>query len=112
MIEVINRELIVPREEYNIGTSYDNRSEVRLFHLRRVTPAESSYWTVFIGEPESLVERIITPLEENPATVAYGTGRQIIYDDWLWEVIRRIPSLMQDNTAASTAFATSFFILM
>lgn len=37
MIEVINRELIVPREEYNIGTNYDERSEVRQFHMKRVT---------------------------------------------------------------------------
>ncbi len=52
-----------------------------------VTPGENSNWTEFIGEPQSLVERIIAPLEDNPATVAYATGRQIIYDDYLWEVI-------------------------
>lgn len=52
-----------------------------------VTPGENANWTVFIGEPQSLVERIIAPLEDNPATVAYATGRQIIYDDYLWEVI-------------------------
>lgn len=52
-----------------------------------VTPEEGNNWTVFVGEPTNLVERIIAPLEENPATVAYATGRQIIYDDWLWEVI-------------------------
>jgi hypothetical protein len=52
-----------------------------------VTPAEGNNWTVWVGESTSLVERIIAPLEENPATVAYATGRQIIYDDWLWEVI-------------------------
>ena len=34
-----------------------------------------------------MVERIIAPLEENPATIAYETGRQIIYNDWLYEVI-------------------------
>jgi hypothetical protein len=52
-----------------------------------VTPGENTNWTEFIGEPQSLVERIIAPLEDNPATVAYATGRQIIYDDYLWEVI-------------------------
>lgn len=55
-----------------------------------VTPAEGNNWTVFVGEPTNLVERIIAPLEENPATVAYAAGRQIIYDDWLWEVIEDI----------------------
>lgn len=52
-----------------------------------VTPGENANWTVFIGEPKSLVERIIAPLEDNPATVAYAAGRQIIYDDYLWELI-------------------------
>ena len=52
-----------------------------------VTPGENANWTVFIGEPKSLVERIIAPLEDNPATAAHTTGRQIIYDDYLWEVI-------------------------
>lgn len=37
MIEVINRELLIPREEFNIGTNYDDASEVRTFHLKRVT---------------------------------------------------------------------------
>ena len=37
MIEVINRELLIPREEYNIGTCYDDNTETRHFHLKRVT---------------------------------------------------------------------------
>lgn len=37
MIEVINRELLIPREEYNIGTNYDDQTEVRQFHLKRIT---------------------------------------------------------------------------
>ena len=37
MIEVINRELLIPREEYNIGTNYDDTSEIRQFHLKRIT---------------------------------------------------------------------------
>ena len=52
-----------------------------------VTPSEGVNWTLWIGAPTNLVERIIAPLETNPATVAYAIGRQIIYDDWLWEVI-------------------------
>lgn len=55
-----------------------------------VAPAEGANWTVFVGEPTNLVERIIAPLEQNPATIAYGIGRQIIYDDYLWEVIKVI----------------------
>ena len=52
-----------------------------------VTPSEGVNWTLWIGAPTNLVERIIAPLETNPATVAYAIGRQMIYDDWLWEVI-------------------------
>lgn len=55
-----------------------------------ITPAEGTNYTLFIGEPTNLVERIIAPLEDNPATVAYTTGRQIIYNDYLYEVIQDI----------------------
>ena len=55
-----------------------------------ITPAEGPNYTVFVGEPINLVERIIAPLEDNPATVAYQTGRQIIYNDHLYEVIQNI----------------------
>lgn len=55
-----------------------------------ITPAEGPNYTLFIGEPTNLVERIIAPLEDNPATVAYQTGRQIIYNDHLYEVIQNI----------------------
>lgn len=55
-----------------------------------ITPAEGTNYTLFIGEPTNLVERIIAPLEDNPATVAYQTGRQIIYNDYLYEVIQNI----------------------
>lgn len=36
MIEVKGREIVIPREEFNIGTTYDARSEMRHFHMRRV----------------------------------------------------------------------------
>lgn len=36
MIEVKGREMVIPREEFNIGTTYDARSEMRHFHMRRV----------------------------------------------------------------------------
>ena len=55
-----------------------------------ITPAEGPNYTLYIGEPTNLVERIIAPLEDNPATVAYTTGRQIIYNDYLYEVIQDI----------------------
>lgn len=37
MIIVKNRTLLIPREEYNIGTSYDNNSEVRTFRVGKLT---------------------------------------------------------------------------
>lgn len=36
MIEIINRELLIPPEEYNIGTNYDSNTEERLFHMKRI----------------------------------------------------------------------------
>lgn len=55
-----------------------------------IVPSESANYTLWLGEPTNLVERIIAPLEDNPATVAYGVGRQIIFNDWLYEVIAPI----------------------
>lgn len=52
-----------------------------------IAPTEGANWTLFIGEPTNLVERIIAPIEENPALVAHSIGNQIIYNDYLWEVI-------------------------
>ena len=55
-----------------------------------VTPVEGANWELWVGSSANLVERVIAPLENNPADVAFGVGRQIIYDDWLWEVIAPI----------------------
>ena len=52
-----------------------------------IAPAEGVNWTLFIGEPTNLVERIIAPVETDPATNAWAVGRQIIYNDNLYEVI-------------------------
>lgn len=52
-----------------------------------IAPAEGVNWTLFIGEPTNLVERIIAPVETDPATNAWTVGRQIIYNDNLYEVI-------------------------
>lgn len=52
-----------------------------------IEPAEGVNWTLFIGEPTNLVERIIAPVETDPATSAWAVGRQIIYNDNLYEVI-------------------------
>lgn len=37
MIVVKNRELIIPKEDYRIGTDYDTHSDTRIFQLTRVT---------------------------------------------------------------------------
>lgn len=55
-----------------------------------VTPVAGANWELWVGASANLTERTIAPLENNPADVAYGVGRQIIYDDWLWEVIAPI----------------------
>lgn len=55
-----------------------------------IAPAEGVNWTLFIGEPTNLVERIIAPVETDPATSAWAVGRQIIFNDNLYEVIAAI----------------------
>lgn len=55
-----------------------------------IAPAEGVNWTLFIGEPTNLVERIISPVETDPSTNAWAVGRQIIYNDNLYEVIAAI----------------------
>lgn len=55
-----------------------------------IAPAEGVNWTLFIGEPTNLVERIIAPVETDPATNAWAVGRQIIFNDNLYEVIAAI----------------------
>ena len=55
-----------------------------------VTPSEGVNWTLFIGEPTNLVERIIAPIEQNPAESAWAVGRQFIFNDHLYEVITAI----------------------
>lgn len=55
-----------------------------------IAPAEGANWTLFIGEPTNLVERIIAPVETDPVTNAWAVGRQIIFNDNLYEVIAAI----------------------
>lgn len=55
-----------------------------------IIPSEGSTYTLFIGEPTNLVERIIAPLEINPSEHAWTAGRQFIYNDLLYEVIDSI----------------------
>lgn len=55
-----------------------------------ITPVEGANWTLWIGTSANLAERTIAPLLNNPADAAFGVGRQVIYDDWLWEVIAPI----------------------
>lgn len=78
---------------YVINDIVDYRGEkwkCKVTNTIGVTPGENANWTIWMGAPVNLVERIIAPLEENPATIAYGVGRQIIYDDYLFEVIKQI----------------------
>lgn len=62
------------------------------------TPQEGLYYTVFVKEPTNMVERIMAPLEQNPATQAWTVGRQIINNDYLYEVIA--PIAIGDNLVA------------
>lgn len=55
-----------------------------------VAPVEGADWTLFIGEPTNMAERMIAPLEVSPSANAYAVGAQLIYNDTLYEVISAI----------------------
>jgi len=71
-----------------------------------IAPTEGLNWTLFIGEPTNLVERIIAPIEQTPSEHAYVVGNQLIFADNLYEVIAAISvddALVTYETSPSTA---------
>jgi hypothetical protein len=71
----------------------------------RVEPAEGVNWTLFIEEPTNLVERIIAPVETNPATNAYAVGKQLIFNGLLCKATSVIA--VGDTLAVGTNLALS-----
>lgn len=55
-----------------------------------ITPTEGTNWTLFMGEPTNMAEKIIAPLEDSPSESSYSVGQQLIFNDLLYEVIRAI----------------------
>ena len=55
-----------------------------------ITPTEGTNWTLFMGEPTNMAEKIIAPLEDSPSENSYSAGQQLIFNDNLYEVIRAI----------------------
>lgn len=50
-----------------------------------ITPTEGANWTLFVGEPINMAERIIAPLEVSPSESAYSVGEQLIFNDVLYK---------------------------
>lgn len=50
-----------------------------------ITPTEGNNWTLFIGVPTNMAERIIAPLEVSPSENAYSVGEQLIFNDVLYK---------------------------
>lgn len=50
-----------------------------------ITPTEGTNWTLFVGEPTNMAERIIAPLEVSPSENAYSVGEQLIFNDVLYK---------------------------
>lgn len=50
-----------------------------------ITPTEGTNWTLFVGEPTNMAERIIAPLEVSPSENAYSIGEQLIFNDVLYK---------------------------
>lgn len=55
-----------------------------------ITPTEGANWTIFMGEPTNMAEKIIAPLEDSPSENSYSAGQQLIFNDNLYEVIGAI----------------------
>ena len=55
-----------------------------------ITPTEGTNWTLFVGEPTNMAERIIAPLEVSPSANAYSVGEQLIFNDTLYTVTTAI----------------------
>ena len=55
-----------------------------------ITPTEGTNWTLFMGEPTNMAEKIIAPLEDSPSENSYSAGQQLIFNDNLYEVIGTI----------------------
>lgn len=55
-----------------------------------ITPTEGTNWTLFMGEPTNMAEKIIAPLEDSPSENSYSAGQQLIFNDNLYEVIGAI----------------------
>ena len=55
-----------------------------------ITPTEGANWTLFMGEPTNMAEKIIAPLEDSPSENSYSAGQQLIFNDNLYEVIGAI----------------------
>ena len=50
-----------------------------------ITPTEGATWTLFIGAPTNMAERMIAPLEVSPSANAYAVGEQLIFNDTLYK---------------------------
>lgn len=50
-----------------------------------ITPTEGNNWTLFVGEPTNMAERMIAPLEVSPSENAYSVGEQLIFNDVLYK---------------------------
>lgn len=55
-----------------------------------ITPTEGTNWTLFVGEPTNMAERMIAPLEVSPSANAYSVGEQLIFNDTLYTVTTAI----------------------
>lgn len=55
-----------------------------------ITPTEGTNWTLFVGEPTNMAERMIAPVEVSPSANAYSVGEQLIFNDTLYTVTTAI----------------------
>jgi hypothetical protein len=114
MIEVINRELLIPREEYNIGTNYDDHSETRQFHLKRITSGGIDLgnlsFSLDIRYANDLTDTALLKKEVTPRDIVLTLDIVSSMLQVPGSVLIQIRALSADGAVKWTSYMGSFFV--
>ena len=114
MIEVINREILIPREEYNIGTCYDDNTETRHFHLKRVTSsgidlaALTFNLDIKYANGQTDAASLLKEVTDKDINLTLTIGNSMLQVPGT--VIIQIRALEEDGTCKWTSYQSNFFV--
>jgi hypothetical protein len=114
MIEIINRELLIPREEYNIGTCYDDNTETRHFHIKRVTSsgidlaALTFNLDIKYANGQTDAASLLKEVTDKDINLTLTIGNSMLQVPGT--VIIQIRALEEDGTCKWTSYQSAFFV--